>query len=143
MSEEPTACPLARVRRLAWWIDSSIRLPGGYRIGFDGLIGLIPGIGDLTAGAMSSYIIVEAVRMRVPVNVLIPMGLNVLLEAVVGVIPVFGDLFDFAFKANERNVRLIEGYLGERSENAVKEREFLGQKVSTLAGRDGAWGSVF
>ncbi|WP_207061471.1 DUF4112 domain-containing protein [Motiliproteus sp. SC1-56] len=99
-----------RLRHLAWLLDSSIRLPGGFRIGLDGLIGLVPGIGDLLTAGLSSYIIAEAARMGVPKSVLARMGFNVLLEVVVGAIPLFGDLFDFVFKANERNLRLIEGH---------------------------------
>lgn len=102
----------ARLKRLAWLLDSAIPLPGGYRIGLDGLIGLIPGLGDVIAALLSSYIVVEAARLRVPGSVLLRMGLNVALELVVGAVPVLGDLFDFAFKANERNVRLLEASLG-------------------------------
>lgn len=102
----------ARLKRLAWLLDSAIPLPGGYRIGLDGLIGLVPGLGDVVAALLSSYIVVEAARLRVPVSVLLRMGLNVTLELIIGAVPVAGDLFDFAFKANERNVRLLEASLG-------------------------------
>ncbi|MGO4998571.1 DUF4112 domain-containing protein [Oceanisphaera sp. W20_SRM_FM3] len=100
-----------RLERLAWLLDSSIRLPGGYRVGLDGVIGLIPGIGDLIGAGLSSYIVVEAARLKVPLRVLARMGLNVLIEFVVGIVPIFGDIFDFAFKANLRNVRLLNAYL--------------------------------
>ncbi|PSJ47403.1 DUF4112 domain-containing protein [Zobellella endophytica] len=100
----------ARLSRLAWLLDSSIRLPGGFRIGLDGLIGLVPGVGDLVAAGLSAYIIAEAARMKLPAGVLARMGLNVLLELLVGAIPLFGDLFDFAFKANQRNVRLMDAH---------------------------------
>ena len=102
----------ARLKRLAWLLDSSIPLPGGYRIGLDGLIGLVPGLGDVVAALLSSYIVVEAARLRVPASVLLRMGLNVALELIIGAVPVAGDLFDLAFKANERNVRLLEASLG-------------------------------
>ena len=102
----------ARLKRLAWLLDSAIPLPGGYRIGLDGLIGLVPGLGDVIAALLSSYIVVEAARLRVPASVLLRMGLNVALELIIGAVPVAGDLFDFAFKANERNVRLLEASLG-------------------------------
>jgi Domain of unknown function (DUF4112)/ParB-like nuclease domain len=59
-----------------------------------------------------SYIVVEAARLRVPASVLLRMGLNVALELIIGAVPVAGDLFDFVFKANERNVRLLEASLG-------------------------------
>lgn len=102
----------ARLKRLAWLLDSAIPLPGGYRIGLDGLIGLVPGLGDVVAALLSSYIVVEAARLRVPASVLLRMGLNMALELIIGAVPVAGDLFDFAFKANERNVRLLEASLG-------------------------------
>jgi hypothetical protein len=102
----------ARLKRLAWLLDSAIPLPGGYRIGLDGLIGLVPGLGDVVAALLSSYIVVEAACLRVPASVLLRMGLNVALELIIGAVPVAGDLFDFAFKANERNVRLLEASLG-------------------------------
>ncbi|WP_232818210.1 DUF4112 domain-containing protein [Zobellella maritima] len=107
---DQSAMTRARLARLAWLLDSSIRLPGGFRIGLDGIIGLVPGVGDLAAAGLSSYILMEAARMKVPGSLLARMGLNVLLELLVGTIPVIGDLFDFAFKANKRNVRLIEAY---------------------------------
>ncbi|MEQ8233187.1 MAG: DUF4112 domain-containing protein [Gammaproteobacteria bacterium] len=102
----------ARLRRLAWWLDSSIRIPGtSWRIGLDGLLGLVPGIGDAAAAVASGYIVLSAVRLGVPWSLTARMVFNVILEGVVGVVPIAGDLFDFAFKANERNVRLLLDYL--------------------------------
>ncbi|WP_417616902.1 DUF4112 domain-containing protein [Oceanisphaera sp.] len=100
-----------RLERVAWILDSAVRLPGGFRVGLDGIIGLVPGIGDLIGAALSSYIVVEAARLKLPLRVLARMAMNVLIELVVGIIPLFGDLFDFAFKANVRNVRLLNEYL--------------------------------
>ncbi|NHI01657.1 MULTISPECIES: DUF4112 domain-containing protein [Oceanimonas] len=100
----------ARLDRLAWLLDSAVRLPGGFRIGLDGIMGLVPGVGDLAGAALSGYIVLQAARMKLPVTLLARMGLNVLLEVLIGSIPILGDLFDFAFKANRRNVRLMEDY---------------------------------
>lgn len=100
-----------RLRRLAWFLDSSIPLPGTkFRIGADSLIGLIPGIGDVIGALLSSYILAEAARLNVPGTVLIRMGLNVLVDTLVGMIPILGDFFDMAWKANQRNIRLLEQY---------------------------------
>ncbi|MBO1519106.1 DUF4112 domain-containing protein [Oceanisphaera sp. DM8] len=102
-----------RIERLAWLLDAGIRLPGGFRIGLDGIIGLIPGIGDLVGAVLSSYIVVEAARLKVPLRIRARMVLNILIELVVGVLPIAGDLFDFAFKANLRNVGLLNAYLSK------------------------------
>ncbi|MDZ7826915.1 MAG: DUF4112 domain-containing protein [Gammaproteobacteria bacterium] len=99
------------MHRLAGLMDSSVRLPGGFRVGVDGLIGLIPGIGDLAAAGTSFYIIALAARAGVPRRGLARMALNVAVDAGIGAIPVLGDLFDFAFKANLRNARLMDKYL--------------------------------
>jgi hypothetical protein len=115
---------LEKLDKLAWWLDSSIRIPGtGWRIGLDGIIGLVPGIGDLTAGALSGYILLQALRMGVAPMVIARMVINILLESVVGIVPVIGDIFDFAFKANQRNVRLMQAYLD--SPNPVQQRSTI------------------
>jgi hypothetical protein len=107
----PAATPAAReLRRLAWLLDDSIRLPGGYRIGLDGIVGLIPGLGDAAGLAASTYILFRARRFGIPRVVMARMIGNVLLESLIGVIPILGDLFDFAFKANRRNIALMERY---------------------------------
>lgn len=99
-----------QTRDLAWWLDQSIPLPGGYRIGFDGIIGLIPGVGDALSGGLSSWIIYQSYRRGVPKLIILRMMLNVLVDVMLGAIPVFGDLFDFMFKANLRNMRLLADY---------------------------------
>lgn len=107
---DPRARRLARTARL---LDSSIRLPGGYRIGWDGIIGLVPGVGDLAGLALSGWILFGAARLGVSRATLARMAMNVGVEALVGTVPVVGDLFDFAFKANERNVRLAQRWLAD------------------------------
>ncbi|MGB3221669.1 MAG: DUF4112 domain-containing protein [Desulforhopalus sp.] len=102
---------IKRLRSLSRLMDSAIPLPGGYRIGLDGLIGLIPGIGDVAGGIASSYIIIESARLGASIPTLLRMVFNVLLESIIGLIPIFGDLFDFAWKANERNMILMDKQL--------------------------------
>lgn len=99
-----------RLERLAWLLDSAIRLPGGFRVGLDGIIGLIPGVGDLIGAVLSSYIVWVAAKAKLPFLLLMRMTLNIFIELIIGVIPVFGDAFDFAFKANLRNVRILNNY---------------------------------
>ena len=94
--------------RLADLMDSTFRLPGGFRFGLDGLIGLIPGVGDLAGAAVSLYIVARAHRLGVSRATLYRMLLNVGAEALIGTIPLVGDIFDFAFKANLRNLALLE-----------------------------------
>ena len=111
----PTATPgtrdrLQRLRSLAWLLDNSIPLPGGFRIGLDPIIGLVPGIGDAVGALISVFILNEARQLGAPRSVLMRMSGNVLLETLIGSIPFAGDLFDAGFKANARNIALLERY---------------------------------
>lgn len=99
------------LRRLSWLLDNSIPLPGGYRIGLDGIVGLIPGVGDALGASLSTYIVVQAARLGASPVQLLRMMMNILLETVMGTIPVLGDLFDFAWKANQRNMALLDEQL--------------------------------
>jgi Domain of unknown function (DUF4112) len=97
-----------RLRQLAYLLDDRFRVPGtSYRIGLDGLIGLVPGIGDAATTLLALYIVLEARRLGVPATKLGRMGLNVGLDAVLGAVPLVGDLFDVAWKANRRNLGLL------------------------------------
>jgi hypothetical protein len=98
------------IERLGWFLDESITLPGGYKIGVDGFIGLIPGIGDFIGGLLSSVIIYKAHQIGVPRMVLGRMIINMMIDTVLGAIPIAGDVFDFVWKANKRNVALLEDY---------------------------------
>lgn len=119
MTEEPhnktdsVEQTLRRLRRLSHTMDESITIPGGYRIGLDGIIGLIPGFGDTAGAIVSSYLVAEAARLGVPSRILTLMIYNILVDAIIGLIPVLGDLFDFTWKANMRNLRLLERHIGE------------------------------
>ena len=92
---------------------------------------MIPGIGDLTAGAISSYIILQAVKRGVSVVVIARMLMNIGFETVIGVIPIVGDIFDFAFKANLRNVKLIHSY--EMNPKKIKKRSGLSVAAVIIA----------
>ena len=103
---------LARLRRVGWLLDSAIPSPGTrFTLGIDQIIGLVPGIGDLVGGFLSLYIILEAARIGAPRGLLLRMGWNVAVDTLVGEVPVLGDLFDIGFKANIRNLALLDGYL--------------------------------
>jgi hypothetical protein len=115
-----------KLERLAWYLDSSIKIPGlNARIGLDGLIGLIPGVGDTVGALLSSVVIAEAARMGAPKVVLLKMAFNVALDALAGTVPVLGDVFDFVWKANQRNVRLLNRYLDSPRETVAASRLFV------------------
>jgi hypothetical protein len=116
---------LRRLRSVAWLMDNSIPLPGGMRIGADALIGLIPGIGDAIGALISAYLINEARSMGASRSVLLRMTGNVLIETVIGSIPFAGDLFDAAFKANMRNLALLEAYALNPVASRRKSRWFV------------------
>jgi hypothetical protein len=100
---------LKDAERLAKLMDSQFRIPGtGFRFGLDGLIGLIPGAGDLSTFAVSAYMLMIMAKNGASGFVLARMIFNVLLDAAIGTIPVLGDLFDIAFKANLRNLKLMQ-----------------------------------
>jgi hypothetical protein len=100
-----------RLKTLSYWMDESIRLPGGYRVGWDGIIGLVPGLGDFAGLAVSAYIIAQSMRLGAPKSVLLRMSANTAIDTLIGAIPVLGDVFDLAFKANRRNLRLLQAHL--------------------------------
>jgi len=121
LNQSDTQIP-KNLRRLSWWMDNSIVLPGGYRIGWDAIIGLIPGVGDFTGLAISLYIIAGAYRAGATLSVLLRMLLNVGIESIVGVIPIVGDIFDMAFKANIRNMQLLEHQYADPSTLSAQSR---------------------
>lgn len=95
-------------------MDAQFRLPGTqFRFGLDGILGLIPGAGDLGTFAVSGYMLVIMARNGASGFVLARMAVNVIIDALIGSIPLIGDLFDFAFKANTRNLRLMEEHYAE------------------------------
>jgi hypothetical protein len=101
-----------RLRRLSHILDNAIPIPGtGYRIGLDPILGLFPGGGDTVTGAMGAYIIVEAARMGLPRKVIGQMVGNIVFDSLAGIVPVVGDLFDVGWKANVRNIALLEKHL--------------------------------
>lgn len=109
---------MERLDALAHLMDSAIVIPGtNIRFGADSIVGLIPGIGDLVTAGVASLIILEARRMGAPTHVVARMIGNVALDGLVGTIPVIGDLFDVAFRANLRNMRLLRRHF-EKVEKA-------------------------
>jgi hypothetical protein len=119
------ADPLQRARAVAHLLDEAVRVPGtNYRIGLDPLLGLLPVVGDAPAAAASAYVVATAAALGVPRATLARMLLVLTVDAVFGSIPIVGDVFDAAFKANVRNVRLMEAR-AEYPDTAAVDRRFL------------------
>ena len=102
-----------RIYRLARLLDSQFKIPGtDIRFGLDSILGLIPGAGDTVTAAMAAYIIFEAWRMGVAKVTIFKMLGNLVIDWVVGSIPLIGDLFDVGYKANMRNIAILEDEMG-------------------------------
>lgn len=108
-SSHPT---LERLNWLAYWLDDRFQIPGTrLRVGADGLIGLVPGVGDTAMAALSAYILFEAIRIGVPKRLAYRMVINICVDYLVGLVPFVGDIFDIGWKANRRNVRLLVDHM--------------------------------
>jgi hypothetical protein len=130
---DPTAAPpaLRQARAVARALDDLIRVPGTrYRVGLDPLLGLVPGLGDWVGWAASGHLLVTAVRLRAPAPVVARMAANALLDAVVGAVPVVGDLWDVGWKANRRNLRLLERHVAQPAPTARTSRFLVGAIVA-------------
>jgi hypothetical protein len=106
---------LARLERLAVWLDAKFETPIGVRIGWDGVIGLVPVVGEVATTLISAYLIARAALLGASTPVLLRMGLNVLVDDGIGAIPVLGWIGDFAWKSNLRNVELLRRHLRDPS----------------------------
>jgi hypothetical protein len=103
---------LRQLQSLACALDELFPIPGTrIRFGLDALLGLIPGAGDSAGMILSGIFLLAAARYGVPVRLTLRMALNIGIELVIGAVPLVGDFFDIAWKANIRNVRLLEDYL--------------------------------
>lgn len=132
MSRSGSVAPIAKsnrfehLRRLSYWLDEGIRVPGTrIRFGLDPILGLIPGVGDAAGAIMASAILLEAVRQGVPRSALARMAANLVLDTALGAFPVVGDLFDAAWKANTRNLALLERHAVEPSTSVRGDRTFV------------------
>jgi hypothetical protein len=104
------------LQRFAEWLDAGFRIPGTrIRFGIDPLLGLIPGLGDIAGAVLAGWIFVEAIRLGASRGTLLRIAGNIAIDALVGAIPVLGDVFDVAWKANLRNVALLERHIARRA----------------------------
>lgn len=105
---------LALVRAVARWMDTAVEIPGtNIKFGLDSVLGLLPGIGDAIASAIGGYIILAASQMGVSRVVILRMLMNLGIDTVVGSVPLVGDVLDVAWKANVKNVALLEEALAD------------------------------
>jgi len=111
-----SSASLARLRRLAYLLDG---------VGLDPLLGLIPGAGDAAGAVLSAWVLIEAFRLGASRATLLRMAGNVALDAGLGPIPVLGDFFDFVWKANLRNVALLERHLAAPAQAGRADRAFV------------------
>lgn len=103
-----------RFRLLAQTLDAAVRIPGTkLPVGLDFLLGLVPGVGDLAAGALGAYGLWVAQRLGAPRSVLLRMAGNIAIDTIVGSVPLLGDLFDLGFKSNLRNLALLDRWLDD------------------------------
>ncbi|MBE9168397.1 DUF4112 domain-containing protein [Pleurocapsales cyanobacterium LEGE 06147] len=122
----PHTTKINNLRRLSQLLDNAIPIPGtGYRLGIDPILGLLPGGGDTIAGALGAYIVIEAARMGLSPKVVGQMVGNIIFDSVVGIVPVLGDLFDVGWKANVKNMALLEKHLHETQQNQKGNLLFL------------------
>jgi hypothetical protein len=121
---------LQRIRKIARLLDTAIGIPGTkFRIGLDPILGLIPGGGDLIAGLISAYMIYLAASFGLKKEEIGKMLGNVAIETFVGSVPLLGDIFDAYFKANMRNLEILEKHL-EKSETFQQEELTEPSKVT-------------
>lgn len=113
---------LKRIERIADWLDTKFRIPViNYPVGLDGIIGLIPGVGDTVTTGVSGYLIYEAHKAGASKRLLARMSGNVALDWLYGLLPVVGDLIDFAHKANAKNAKLLADELRTKHARELAE----------------------
>lgn len=119
--QEQTRTELRYLDFLAKMMDSQFSIPGtNIRFGLDALIGLIPGAGDFATFLVSGFMVFILARNGASGAVMARMALNIVLDAIIGSIPVIGDMFDIAFKANDRNMKLMhQHYLEGRHKGSA------------------------
>ena len=113
-------------RALSRLLDSAFRVPGTrFRFGLDPLLGLVPGLGDAVGGGLGLYLLVLAYRAGAPPVLMLRMGANIAADALLGAVPLLGDLFDAAYRANLRNLELLDRYLADPRETTGKSLAVL------------------
>lgn len=123
---------IADLETLAHLLDSKFRGPFGFRFGWDGLIGLIPGLGDLATTVVSGYIVARAAMIGAGPALLVRMLSNILIDNLISAIPLVGWLGDFAWKSNARNLELVRHHHAAPAEAARRSRAWIWAVVGVL-----------
>jgi uncharacterized protein DUF4112 len=117
---------LARLRILTRLFDQAFQVPGTkWRFGLDALFGLVPGLGDIAGALVAVFAIRVARNLNAPPVIQLHLLSNIALDAVIGMVPILGDLFDFAFKAQTRNLALLDAWLATPHKTARRSRRGL------------------
>ncbi|MEL7244752.1 MAG: DUF4112 domain-containing protein [Cyanobacteria bacterium J06641_2] len=126
LNPDTKAPTLKRLRALSRVLDKAITIPGtGIGVGLDPILGLLPAGGDFLGVLLSAYIVLEAARLGASKATLGRMTVNIIIDALVGLIPVLGDFFDFAWKANDHNIKLLEEHLKFPSQKKRADNWFV------------------
>lgn len=113
--EDEYSAQIARFEKFARFFDSQFEIPGTkIRFGWDAIIGLIPGVGDILTLIPQGYFLIEAIRLKVSKETFLRMLTNIVIDWAGGTIPLIGDIFDVAFKSNNLNARLLAKELRKR-----------------------------
>ena len=125
---------LVALRKWAYLLDSAFQVPGTrMRFGLDPIVGLVPGAGDFVTGFFAVMMLLHAVRLRVPKVVLARMVVNSGLDLLAGAVPVAGDLFDAGYKANLRNLNLLERHARRGVKPATSDYVVVSVFIGILA----------
>ena len=117
---------LKQLRVITQLFDQAFAVPGTtWRFGLDALFGLVPGLGDIAGALVAVYAIRVARQLNAPAAIQLHMLSNIALDALVGMVPIAGDLFDFAFKAQTRNLALLEAHVAMPAKAARRSRRGL------------------
>jgi hypothetical protein len=124
---------LVALRKWATLLDAAFRVPGTtFRFGLDAIIGLIPGAGDIGTAFFSVMILLHAIRLRVPKVVIGRMLINSALDMLAGTVPLVGDLFDAGYKANLKNMGLLERHAQPGVAPSRSDRIVVGAAIAVL-----------